>query len=161
LVTIPSTDKGFWVAELGPVTVNGEDLGLVNRTGLLDTGTTLMAASAADVKAVHDKIPGSKEGPQGYTVPCNTTAVVALTFGGKAFPINVLELARGSASQKNGDCGSGITVSAQAGERWLVRPHRLIYYLYSHLSQVGDTFLKSVYYATNANTNEISLARLE
>ncbi|KAJ7116384.1 aspartic peptidase domain-containing protein [Mycena epipterygia] len=145
LVTVNSTDTGFWVAEMGPVTVNGEDLGIANRTALLDTGTTLMAASADDVKAIHDKIPGSKQVAQGYTVPCDTDAVVALTFGGKAFPINVLELARGSASQKSGDCGSGIGVSAQAGDRWLV----------------GDTFLKSVYYSTNGETNEISLARLE
>lgn len=107
---------------MGPVTVNGENLEIVNKTALLDTGTTLMAASAEDVKAIHDKIPGAKQGAQGYTVPCDTNAVVALTFGGKAFPINVLELARGSASQKSGDCGSGIGVSAQAGNRWLVRP---------------------------------------
>ncbi|KAJ7454802.1 aspartic peptidase A1 [Mycena latifolia] len=144
LVTVNSTDKGFWVAEMGPVTVNGEDLGLVNKTALLDTGTTLMAASAEDVKAIHDKIPGSKQGAQGYTVPCDTSAVVALTFGKEVFPVDVLELARGSASQKSGDCGSGIVASAQAGNQWLV----------------GDTFLKSVYFATNADTNEIYLARL-
>ncbi|KAJ7510367.1 acid protease [Mycena galericulata] len=144
LVTVNSVDTGFWVAEMGPVTVNGEDLGLVNKTALLDTGTTLMAASAEDVKTLHDKIPGAKQGPQGYTVPCNTSAIVALSFGGEAFPINVLELARGSASQKTGDCGSGIGISAQADNRWLV----------------GDTFLKSVYYSTNSDKNTISLARL-
>ncbi|KAJ7722756.1 aspartic peptidase domain-containing protein [Mycena maculata] len=145
LVTVNSTDTGFWVAELGAVTVDGVDLRLTNRTALLDTGTTLMAASPDDVKAIHDKIPGAKQNGQGYTVPCNTTAVVALTFGGQSFPINVLELARGSATQKTGDCGSGIGASATAGNRWLV----------------GDTFLKSVYYSTNGDTNQISLATLE
>ncbi|KAJ7106478.1 acid protease [Mycena crocata] len=145
LVTVKSTDPGFWIAEMGPVTVNGADLGIVNKTALLDTGTTLLAASAEDVKAIHDKIPGAKQqGEQGYTIPCDTSAVVALSFGGKAFPISTKELARGSASQKSGDCGSGIGVSPQAGNRWLV----------------GDTFLKSVYYSTNGDTNEISLAQL-
>lgn len=116
-----SVDTGFWVAELGQVTVNGVDLGIANKTALLDTGTTLMAASADDVKTIHDKIPGAQQGSQGWTVPCNTTAVLALTFGGQAFPINVLDLARGSATQKTGDCGSGISVSPTAGDRWLVR----------------------------------------
>ncbi|KAJ6631006.1 aspartic peptidase domain-containing protein [Mycena sp. CBHHK59/15] len=144
LVIMTSTDNGFWIAEMGPVTINGQDLGFVNKTALLDTGTTLMAVSSEDAKTIHDKIPGARQGPQGYTVPCDTSAAVVLTFGGKTFPIDVKELARGSASQKTGDCGSGISVSANAGNRWLV----------------GDTFLKSVYFSTNGDTNEISLAKL-
>ncbi|KAJ7220062.1 aspartic peptidase domain-containing protein [Mycena pura] len=122
LITVPSADPGFWIAEMGPVTVNGEDIGLTGRSALLDTGTTLMAASADDVQAIHKKIPGAKHSTQGYTVPCNTTAVLALTFGGRSFPINTQELARGSATQRTGDCGSGISGVEEEEDGWIKPP---------------------------------------
>lgn len=48
LVTVPNVNLlGFWEAEIGAVTVNGNDMGWTNRTAIMDTGTVrLMLRSA-------------------------------------------------------------------------------------------------------------------
>ena len=123
LVTFNNVNTdGFWEGAL-TVSVNGDDLGLNGRTGILDTGTTLIYAPAADAQALHAKIPGSKDdGQNGYTIPCTTTAVVSLTFGGKTFDINPLDLLVSPVDQNNlqGDCYSGIISGTTGGaNEWL------------------------------------------
>jgi len=114
--------KGFWE---GPFTasVDGKDLGLQGRTAILDTGTTLVIAPAADAAAVHAKIPGSKsDGQGGFVIPCTNPAVVSLTFGGQAFDINPIDLLFAPVDPKNlkGDCISGISSGNIGGaQQWL------------------------------------------
>ena len=112
LVTISNINQqGYWEAGF-TVSVNGKDLGLEGRTGILDTGTTLLIVPEADAKTIHAEIPGAKsDGQSGYLVPCTTTAVVSLTFGGQQFDINPLDLVYFPVDQNNlkGDCYSGIT----------------------------------------------------
>lgn len=86
-------------------------------------GTTLIVAPPADVAAVHAAIPGAKsDGQGGFTVPCTTTASVALTFGGRSFAIDPRDIAFLPATNDlAGDCLSGIS-SGQIGgaTEWLV-----------------------------------------
>ena len=101
---------GYWEAGF-TVSVNDKDLGLEGRTGIFDTGTTLLIVPDADAKIIHAEIPGTKsDGRSGYLVPCTTTAVVSLTFGGQRFDINPLDLVFSPVDQNNlkGDCYSGI-----------------------------------------------------
>ena len=109
LVTVKNVNKkGFWEAPF-TVSVGGKNLGLQRRTAILDTGTIFIIAPPADVKAVHAKIPGSKSDTHGeYTLPCNNTAVVSLTFGGRAFDINPIDLLFDPVDHNNlkGDCSS-------------------------------------------------------
>ncbi|PAV16553.1 acid protease [Pyrrhoderma noxium] len=139
---------GFWEASMDAVTVDGQDTGLQGRTAILDTGTTLIIAPDADAQAVHAAIPGAKSAGQGsFTIPCTTTASVALTFGGRSFAINPTDLLFLPVDQNDltGDCVSGIS-SGQIGgaTEWLV----------------GDVFLKNAYFSTDVDKNTISLASL-
>lgn len=150
LVTLDATDDNFWITHLGGVTVNGATVAISgNRTALMDTGTTLLVVPSTDVDPIHEKIPGAiKTGTGSWTVPCNTTASVALQFGGKSFPISPKDLPFASGGRTTGDCTSGIggfsaAATASNPTQWLV----------------GDTFLKSVYFSTNENTNTVTLAQ--
>ncbi|CAL1716788.1 unnamed protein product [Somion occarium] len=148
LVTFDNVNKqGFWEGAM-TVSVNGQDLGLKGRTAILDTGTTLVIAPAADATAVHQAIPGAKsDGQGGFTIPCTTTASVALTFGGQTFDINPQDLLFVPVDQNDlqGDCVSGISSGNIGGDaEWLV----------------GDVFLKNAYFSTDVTKNQISLAKL-
>jgi len=139
--------QGFWEGDV-LFSVNGQDLGLKGRTAILDTGTTLIIAPAADAAAVHAKIDGAKsDGQGGFTIPCTTTAVVSMSFGGTNFDINPTDLlfAPVDPNDLTGDCISGISSGNIGGaNEWLV----------------GDVFLKNAYFSTDVTKNQISLAKL-
>ncbi|KAJ6570184.1 aspartic peptidase domain-containing protein, partial [Mycena vulgaris] len=141
---------GFWEANLDTVKVNGKDVGLVGRSCVFDTGTTLFIAPKQDVDVIHKSIPGAKFDNYSnmWTVPCNTAASVSLVFGGKPFRIQPGDLAFLPVDPQNttGACTSAIAVGgvSEGPTHWLV----------------GDTFLKNVYLSTNEDTDEISVARL-
>jgi len=149
LVTLDNVnEKGFWEATMDSVTVDGVDSGLAGRKAILDTGTTLILAPAADAAKVHQGIQGAKsDGQGGFLVPCTTNASIALNFGGKSFAIDLRDLAFApvDANNSTGDCVSAIS-GGNVGDatEWLV----------------GDTFLKNAYFSTNVNKNQMSLAKL-
>ncbi|KAG6854390.1 hypothetical protein C0991_007381 [Blastosporella zonata] len=149
LVTVANVNQqGFWEGAMDAVTVNGTDAGLQGRTAILDTGTTLIVAPPNDAAAVHALIPGAQDVGQGtFTVPCTTTASVALSFGGTSFSIDPRDIAFQpvDATNPTGDCISGIS-SGQIGgaTEWLV----------------GDVFLKNAYFSTDVGKNTVSLAKL-
>lgn len=125
LVTFANVNQqGFWEGSMTAVSVNGQDLGLQGRTAILDTGTTLIVAPTADAAAVHAAIPGSQsDGQGGFTIPCTTTASVALTFGGQSFAIETQDLlfAPVDANNLQGNCVSGISSGNIGGaNEWLV-----------------------------------------
>ncbi|KDQ57236.1 hypothetical protein JAAARDRAFT_178857 [Jaapia argillacea MUCL 33604] len=140
--------QGFWEGAVGSIAADGTDLGLTGRTAILDTGTTLIIAPATDAAAVHAAIPGSQsDGQGGFTIPCTTTTVVSLSFGGTVFTIDPRDLAFAPVNNNDltGTCVSGIS-SGQIGgaTEWLV----------------GDVFLKNAYFSTDVGKNQISLAKL-
>ncbi|KAJ7086071.1 acid protease [Mycena belliarum] len=145
LVTIKTApNTGFWIIDLGGVSVNGVDVPIAGNNSLMDTGTTLLVVPADDAAAIHAQIPGAKLTNGHYTVPCDTTASVALTFGGKAFTIDPKDLVFAGNGRTSGDCTSGIGAFSDANNnQWLV----------------GDSFLKSVYFSTNADDDTVTLAK--
>ena len=123
LVTVDNVNpQGFWEAAF-TVSAGGMDLGLNGRTGILDTGTTLIIAPTSDAEAVHAMIPGSQsDGQGGFTIRCTTNTVVSLAFGGKAFDINPVDLLFTPVDPNNlqGDCISGISAGQVGGpQQWL------------------------------------------
>ncbi|KAI0249141.1 acid protease [Lactifluus subvellereus] len=149
LVTIDNVSpKGFWEGAVDAVSLNGNDLGLNNRTAILDTGTTLLIVPSKDAQTIHKAIPKARsDGQGGFTVPCTTNASLALTFGGQSFAIDPRDIAFVPLDQNNptGDCVSGISEGKLAGaQQWLV----------------GDVFLKNAYFSTNVGKNTIQLAKL-
>ncbi|TFK72960.1 aspartic peptidase A1 [Pluteus cervinus] len=149
LITLANVNTlGFWEANLDAILVDGKDTGLAGRTAILDTGTTLIVAPAADAAAVHALIPGAQsDGQGGFTIPCTTDASVALEFGGSDFAIDTRDLALQPVdlADPSGQCVSGITSGTIGGDKeWLV----------------GDVFLKNAYFSTNVAQNTLSLAKL-
>lgn len=139
--------KGYWEGAMGAIKINGKDLGLVSSTGVLDTGTvsdclpiygqdridsgfavqTLLVGPTADVKAIHGAIPGSKStNGVDWTIPCTTTSVLSLNFGGQDWPIDARDLVFLPVDPNNpkGDCISAISGTAPFGgnTEWLVSP---------------------------------------
>ena len=137
LVTFDNVNtQGFWEGAVS-FSVDGQDLGLDGRTAILDTGTTLIIAPPDDAEAVHAAIPGAQsDGQGGFTIPCTTTATVALTFGGQTFNINPQDLlfAPVDPNDLTGDCISGIS-SGQIGgaTEWLVRISIVLRLVCSHV----------------------------
>jgi len=153
LVTVDNISKtGFWEAKVDVVAVDGKDIGLTGRSAILDTGTTLVLAPAADAQKIHDAIPGAKsDGMGGYTLPCTANVTVSLTFGGGVFNIDPRDLVTSpvNADDPKGACVSGIVADTDAASgngptQWLL----------------GDVFLKDTYFSTNVDKMSISLARL-
>ncbi|KAF8340668.1 aspartic peptidase domain-containing protein [Cantharellus anzutake] len=137
LVTVNNVNqRGFWESAVDAFTVNGQDTGLSERTAIMDTGTTLIIAPAADAAAIHAVIPGAQKADQLgqglFTLPCTTNVSVALTLG-----VNQNDL--------TGDCVSGISAGTVGGsQEWLV----------------GDVFLKNVMFSTDVGKNTLSFAKL-
>ncbi len=123
-MTIDNLSDGFWVAPLDAVTVDGSDLGISNRSVILDTGTTLLIVPVNDANAIHKGIEGAgSDGNGGFVLPCNTNASLALTFGGTAFNIASPDLAFVpiDINDPTGLCLSGIAGSdGIADGQWLV-----------------------------------------
>ncbi|KAJ7749505.1 acid protease [Mycena maculata] len=140
---------GFWEANVTAVKVDGKDVGLQGRSCILDTGTTLLAAPKEDVDVIHSSIPGAEYNNtlDAWTIPCNTTASVSLSIGGKPFPIEPKDLTFLPVDPQNltGACTSSIIAGAmgKGSRQWLA----------------GDTFLKNVYFSTDEDTDHISVAR--
>ncbi|KAF7976595.1 hypothetical protein HWV62_6084 [Athelia sp. TMB] len=126
VVTFPNVNtQGFWEGAIGAFKVDGRDLGLVNRTGVLDTGTTLLVGPPADVKAIHAAIPGSKSSDGvDWIIPCTTTSVLSLNFGGQDWAIDARDLAflPIDPDVPRGDCTSAISGTLPFGgeTEWLV-----------------------------------------
>lgn len=145
LVTLPNVNvQGFWEADMDAVTVDGTDTGLAGRTAIVDTGTTLIIAPTDDAVAVHQLIPGASQDAQGnFLIPCDTTATVALSFGGTSFDIDVRDMVVQTIS--GNDCLSGIQAGNIGGAtEWLV----------------GDVFIKNAYFSHDVGKNTLSLAKL-
>ncbi|KJA26380.1 hypothetical protein HYPSUDRAFT_36694 [Hypholoma sublateritium FD-334 SS-4] len=149
LATVDNVNtEGFWEGAIDSVSLNGADLGLSGRTAILDTGTTLMVLPAADAQTILSGVDGAQsDGQGGFVVPCDTTASLALTFGGQEFTIEPTDFAIqpvGGAAANN-LCTCGITSGDIGGAtEWLV----------------GDVFLKNAYFSVDESKNTISLAKL-
>jgi len=135
--------NGFWEAGMDDVTVDGKSLGL-SRSALLDTGTTLILAPAADAQALHNAIPGNAVDGGRLLVPCDTKSVVSLAFGGRQFNMDPRDLSFGQ-SRIKGLCAFSVSPGSLFDDQtWLV----------------GATFLKNVYFSTNVGNNSMTLANL-
>jgi len=166
LVTFPNVNQqGFWEGAMNAITVNGQDSGLTGRTAILDTGTTLIIAPAADTQAIITMVGGACDTQQ-CTVPCTTNASLALSFGNASFSIDPRDLALLPVDLNNptGACTAGIQPGTiGTNTEWLVCGSFISGFIASVdvcVWQVGDVFLKNAYFSTDTPNNQISLAKL-
>ncbi|KAL0572317.1 hypothetical protein V5O48_009639 [Marasmius crinis-equi] len=151
LVTVKNLNaNGFWEAPIDSLNINGVEMEWVrnNRSGVLDTGTTLLVVPPSDAKAIHDSITGAQFDSKlkQWTVPCASNVTMTVSFGNRSFPIDPRDM-RFDIPINETTCYSGIAQGElNLGDTvWLV----------------GDTILKNVYLSLNRATDEISLAQLK
>jgi hypothetical protein len=128
LITIPNVSKiGFWEGKIDSFEIDGVHVNLHNRTGIFDTGTTNILAPEHDAKQIHHAIPGAAPDDQGgFTLPCDTSAVLALKIGGRTFKIDSRDLSSGPIDEKDPSKGCVSSISFDSGimnspTEWLVR----------------------------------------
>ncbi|KIK02661.1 hypothetical protein K443DRAFT_677390 [Laccaria amethystina LaAM-08-1] len=141
----------FWLLNMSAITVQGQSVQITTGNAALavfDTGTTLIGGPTADVKAIWAAVPGSAvvNGTEYFSFPCSTSVQVTLSFGGKAWPINVTDMNLGPVSQGSSQClGAIFDANISFGNpSWTL----------------GDTFLKNVYSVFRANPPSIGFAQL-
>jgi hypothetical protein len=93
----------------------------------------LIVAPDADAQAIHAAIPGAQpDGQGGFTIPCNTQASVAFTFGGNSFAIDPRDIVFQpvNPNDPNGDCVSGISSGNIGGAtEWLVSDRLMSFWI--------------------------------
>ncbi|CAG8706698.1 8350_t:CDS:1 [Racocetra persica] len=143
LISPKGLPKGFWAIKQDDALVNGKPVISSARTAIIDTGTTALVIPSSDAAAIHEKIPGSKinDDKDLYFIPCNTTAVVSLRFGGVDFSIPSKDL---FLSQNGAQCVSAII------------PADL--FPVSNVWLVGQTFIKNVYSVFDVGNKKVGFA---
>ncbi|KAK4181107.1 putative aspartyl protease [Triangularia setosa] len=132
---VPDVEKknGEWTIPLDSFSFDGKKADLSNKKAIIDTGTTYIFGSPADVAALFKLVPGSKlqvkPDYHEYTVPCDTKTAFKITFGGVIYDIP----AKDWLAQVDDQCLSRIYgfIKLQSFKPgvWVM----------------GDTFLKNVY----------------
>ncbi|KAI0308568.1 aspartic peptidase domain-containing protein [Amylostereum chailletii] len=142
---VPVTTQGYWQVNLGAVTVNGKKV-VSSTSSIIDTGTTLIVGDTTNVKAVYAQIPGSKSTGGGtYSIPCNFSTPLTLTFGSKQFTINPSTFMVGKVSLGSSQCLGGLVADDSIGNKlWIV----------------GDVFLRNVYTVFDVGNAHVGFATL-
>jgi len=159
-LNMPSGTPTYWLLTMSAITVQGQSVQITTGNAALvviDTGSTLIGGPTADVKAIWAAVPGSAAvvDPQlegFFSFPCFTSVQVTLSFGGKAWPINVTDMNLGQISRGSSQCLGAIFDLSLAENNppgpgdptWIV----------------GDTFLKNVYSVFRADPPSIGFAQL-
>ncbi|KAF2127427.1 acid protease [Dothidotthia symphoricarpi CBS 119687] len=137
-------ETGFWEIPISDAGVNGKTLGLNGRTAIMDTGTSFVLMPPADALAIHTQITGYKQSGETFSVPCDTKAVIQVSFNQKAYNISTEDWLGDKLD--SGLCRSNI-VGRQtfSATQWLV----------------GDVFLKNVYSVFDFDGSRVGLGESE
>ncbi|KAE8373430.1 aspartic peptidase domain-containing protein [Aspergillus bertholletiae] len=130
-----------WTIPLDDAIVDGNTCNFINKTAIIDTGTSYALIPPKDAAALHKLIPGSSaSGDENFVIPCNSTAKVELTFSGKNYTISPKDYV---GSKYGSGCVSTIIGHQMFGDNeWLV----------------GDVFLKNVYTVFDFDKDRVGFA---
>ncbi|PNY29633.1 Aspartic-type endopeptidase ctsD [Tolypocladium capitatum] len=138
-----SAKDGDWAIPIDDFAYGGKKAQVGGIKSYIDTGTTFIFGPADMVKKVHSVIPGSESSDGStYTVPCDSTKPLTLTFSGVDFKISPQDWI--SPKDNAGKCTSNIYGHEVVKGSWLL----------------GDTFLKNVYTIFDKDQNRIGFANL-
>ncbi|KAI0031309.1 aspartic peptidase domain-containing protein, partial [Vararia minispora EC-137] len=137
----------FWWQNVASFTLNGNPISFSNALAAIDTGTTLLGGPQDAVQNFWNAVPGSRSVGNGmFSFPCSTQLNTSMSFGGKSFPINPVDLNFGRLG--GGQCmGAFFSLGSNIGRG---RPAWI----------VGDVFLKNVYTVFRANPPSVGFAEL-
>lgn len=127
-----------WAIKMDDMGYNGEQAGVGGMRSFIDTGTSFMFGSPANVKKVHALIEGaeSKDGTT-YHVPCDSKGNMTIKFSGVDYVISPKDWV--SPPNKEGKCTSNLYGFEVVKGAWLL----------------GDTFIKNVYAVFDADERQI------
>ncbi|KAL4732611.1 hypothetical protein ACLX1H_001629 [Fusarium chlamydosporum] len=130
-----------WAIKMDDMGYNGEQAGVGGMRSFIDTGTSFMFGSPANVKKVHALIEGaeSKDGTT-YHVPCDSKGNMTIKFSGVDYVISPKDWV--SPPNKEGKCTSNLYGFEVVKGAWLL----------------GDTFIKNVYAVFDADERQIGFA---
>lgn len=113
-------------------------LGILGKTAIIDSGTSLIFLPEPEASAIHNLIPGSKKkGTENFVVPCDTDKAVWLSLGGQNYNISAADWV---GDETDGGCGSKIIGRTTLSEtQWLLEV----------------VFMKNVYTAFNFNHSKV------
>ncbi|KAJ6449776.1 aspartic peptidase A1, partial [Mycena sanguinolenta] len=93
-----------WALNLSAITAQNSSIPVTQSSSLatFDTVTALILGPPQDVKAIWATVPGSSfDDSSGlYQFPCSTSVQVSVSFGGKMWPIDPVDISAGPASEK-------------------------------------------------------------
>ncbi|WFD00657.1 hypothetical protein MYAM1_003408 [Malassezia yamatoensis] len=139
--------NGYWQISLDSVQVGSKTVVSSSSSATLDTGTSLIVAPESEADAIHNAISGAKsDGQGGYTLPCTSNVQLSFTFSGQTYTMDSRDLLFSASDSSNlqGTCVSAVSSGDSGNGGWLL----------------GASFLKNVYFATNAKTNQVALGKL-
>lgn len=139
----PLSSETYWQIKLDDVTMDGSSISDV-KTGIIDTGTSLIAGPSKEVKAIAKKI-GAKApffAPNEFLIDCDTLSSLPnleFSFGGKTFPLTPKQYIL----NVQGQCLLGLTgIDVPAGPLWIM----------------GDIFIREYYTVFDVDNSRIGVA---
>ncbi|KAJ5179783.1 Aspartic-type endopeptidase ctsD [Penicillium capsulatum] len=136
-ISYTATNADTWTIPMDDVYVDGKACNLSDKSATIDTGTTYILVPPADAEKVFALIPGSSKSGENYMIPCNSEAILELSFSGKKYAITPEDYV---GSRSADGCVSTIVSHQHSNENtWLV----------------GDVFLKNVYSVFDFDNGQI------
>ncbi|KAI0315028.1 acid protease [Amylostereum chailletii] len=140
---VPVTQQAYWQVDVDGFDVDGQNV-VRPSTAVVDTGTTGIVGDSMSVWSVYKGIEGSRYLDQGlYSVPCNLSTGISMTFGGQAFAIDAAAFNLGQVEEGSSDCVGGLMAEDGLGF-WIA----------------GDVFLRNVYTAFDVGNGRVGFATL-
>ncbi|KAM3456563.1 hypothetical protein MY5147_001975 [Beauveria neobassiana] len=136
-----ASKEGDWTINLDDMSFNGEKAGVGGKFAYIDTGTTYIFGPSSITDKLHAVITGSKKQGAYYSVPCDSTTPIIVTFSGVDYKIPAKDWI--APKNKDGTCFSNIYGQEVVKDSWLL----------------GATFLKNVYAVFDKDGSRIGFAR--
>lgn len=138
-------ESHLWEIELGGAYIDGFQIDFGgSRTGIVDTGTTLLVMSPSDALKFHGYIQNTQTDGTNFVIPCNTSFTFQLEFNNVKYSIKPENYvgANFTDDSKNSLCISNVQGIQFENDRWIL----------------GDVFLKNVYSVYDMNTSQVGFA---
>uniref|UniRef100_A0A1D1ZJ02 Aspartic protease n=1 Tax=Anthurium amnicola TaxID=1678845 RepID=A0A1D1ZJ02_9ARAE len=134
---------GVWEIPIDNCVVDGEELNLEGRTGLIDTGSTRIILPPDDADEFYSNIPTAIDNGDGtYALPCDEQHEVSLVFSGKTWNIDPRDF---TVEIEEDDCiGSVIYADTGSDTEW----------------HIGSAFLRNVYTIFDQGNRQVGFAQL-
>lgn len=122
-----ASKSGDWAINIDDMSCAGSKAGVGGKLAYIDTGTTYIFGPESLVDKLHSVVKGAVKQGTSYTVPCDATTPITVTFSGVDYNIPAKDWI--APKDANGKCTSNFYGQEVVKDSWLM----------------GATFLKNVY----------------